>query len=94
MAILGYDPPTDSGVFFGNGDGTFQSVASGQSDNLVVPVQPIYLSAYGNALIADVNGDGKPDIIGSAVLVNQYGVAATTPTLVDTTTTLTASPST
>ena len=94
VAILGYDPPTDSGVFFGNGDGTFQSVASGQSDNLVVPVQPIYLSAFGNGLIADVNGDGKPDIIGSAVLVNQYGAPAVMPTLVNSTTTLTATPST
>ncbi len=94
VAILGYDPPTDSGVFFGNGDGTFQSAASGQSDNLVIPVQPIYLSAYGNGLIADVNGDGKPDIFGAAVLVNQYGAAAAAPTLVNTTTTLSATPST
>jgi hypothetical protein len=94
ITILGYDPPTDSGVFLGNGDGTFQSVPSGNSDGRVIPQQPLYLIAYGNAFAVDINGDGKPDIFGSAVLINQYGSAVTPPppTLTGSTTSLSAAP--
>jgi hypothetical protein len=89
IALLGYFPPTDSGIFFGNGDGTFQSLPSGNNDGTVIPVQPINIIAAGSALIADINNDGKPDIVGTVTLIDQYGKTVTPPTA-STTTVVTA----
>ena len=53
LIVVGYDPSSAVGVLLGNGDGTFQ------------PARNYGLSG-GNAVsvvVADVNGDGKPDLI-------------------------------
>jgi hypothetical protein len=95
LAILGFQPPYDSGVFLGNGDGTFQSVASGANDGSVAPSQPIELATATNSqslIAADIDGDGKIDIVGPTVLINQYGTMTTPPAKTNTTTTLAASP--
>lgn len=79
-----------SGVFYGNGDGTFTNVLS---NNLAYPRDLINLSGGGASTALDLNKDGKPDILtGSTVLLNMYGSA---PSLLATTSTaLTANAST
>ncbi|SDE85456.1 beta strand repeat-containing protein [Terriglobus roseus] len=79
-----------SGVFYGNGDGTFTNVVS---NNLSYPRDLINLSGGGASTALDLNKDGKPDILtGSTVLLNMYGSA---PSLLATTATaLTANAST
>ncbi len=88
--VGGFDPPFDSGIFQGNGDGTFQSFTN--SNGVVQPVEAIDLLVWGPSLAADFNGDGKEDVLGGdAVLLNK-GVASTVPTgSAATTTTLSAS---
>ena len=57
------------GVLLGNGDGTFQTA---------VPYSSGGIRAYSMA-VADVNGDGKPDIVvanGAAVVANGTGVVS------------------
>jgi Bacterial Ig-like domain (group 3)/FG-GAP repeat len=85
--VGGMKPPQDTGIFFGNGDGTVQSFTT--PGGLVEPAQAINFPAIGGALATDINGDGKPDLIlGSSVLINQ-GVSETS--LTPTTTALSAS---
>ncbi len=87
VAVTGFNPPVDTGIFLGNGDGTVQSFTT--SSGAVEPAEGIDLLVYGPSLAVDTNGDGKPDLVaGSAVLLN---LGSTTTTLIPTTTTLTAS---
>ncbi len=58
-----FDPytPTDSGISFGNGDGTFQTIAATNTSLPgALPSQAILINVYGTALVSDFNGDGKP----------------------------------
>ncbi|MFP5229442.1 MAG: FG-GAP-like repeat-containing protein [Acidobacteriota bacterium] len=87
VAVTGFDPPFDTGIFLGNGDGTLQSFKTSTGVN--APAEAIDLTLTGAAASFDFNGDGKPDLAaGSAVLIN-LGAAST---LAPTTTTVTASP--
>jgi len=73
----------DSGIFYGNGDGTFTSVNAGA---YVVPKDLINLPVGGAAIAVDLNGDGKPDILaGNAILLNLYGTSVATPPAASTT---------
>jgi Bacterial Ig-like domain (group 3)/FG-GAP-like repeat len=62
-----------------NGDGTFQSTPGPDNNGGVIPLQPLYLTVQGSTVIADINGDGKPDIGGTTFLINQYGTATAPP---------------
>jgi hypothetical protein len=87
VAVTGFNPPEDTGIFLGNGDGTVQSFNAG--NGLVEPAQGIDLVIFGASMATDWNGDGKPDLVaGSAVLLN-LGNPATS--LIPTTTTVTSS---
>ena len=87
IAVTGFNPPYDTGIFTGNGDGTVQTFNAG--NGLIEPAEGIYLLAYGSALAIDLNDDGKPDLVaGDVALLNQPG---STTTLIGTSTSLTAS---
>jgi hypothetical protein len=81
LALL--DSSDFSGVFYGNGDGTFQSVNTG---SYVVPQDLINIAAIGTggagtAIAVDLNNDTKPDILdGNTSLISTYGTT-TTPTV-------------
>jgi hypothetical protein len=82
LALL--DPGDLSGIYYGNGDGTFASISF---NNLAYPDDLINLAVGGPAIAADLNKDGKPDILaGGAVLLNTYGTATSTPPASSTTT--------
>ncbi len=92
--VGGFTPPFDTGIFLGNGDGTFQSFGSG--DGAVEPAQAIDLLAWGPALASDFNGDGKEDVLGGDTVLLNLGVSSGTGTPTApaaTTTTLSASSS-
>jgi hypothetical protein len=90
LALL--DAEDFSGIFYGNGDGTFTSVPSNGNS---YPKDLINLFAGGPAIATDLNGDGKPDILaGNVVLINSYGVTTVPPPASATATALTASAST
>ncbi len=55
---------TDSGISFGNGDGTLR--ANG-TNTAALPNLGIFLQVGGATVALDVNGDGKPDIISGSV---------------------------
>jgi hypothetical protein len=79
VAIAGFNPPEDTGIFLGNGDGTVQSAQS--STGVVEPAEGIAFVLYGAATTADFNGDGKPDLVaGSTVLINQGALSTLLPT--------------
>jgi hypothetical protein len=73
IAMLGFQPGLDSGLFPGNGDGTFQSIPGGQSsDGTVMPALPILVSTgTGLSGAYDINGDGKIDLLGSGTFLLQ-----------------------
>lgn len=87
-----FDPFTnsDNGISFGNGDGTFQTMTSAGLLAGGQPMQRIEVNAFGPAMSADFNGDGKPDLlVGSTLLLSQTGASVANTA---TTTTLTAAP--
>jgi Bacterial Ig-like domain (group 3)/FG-GAP-like repeat/FG-GAP repeat len=90
IALL--DAEDFSGIYYGNGDGTFTSVPfNGNS----LPKDLINLFAGGPTIAADFNHDGKPDLLaGNIILLNIYGAAPVTTTPAATTTALTASAAT
>ena len=82
----GFDPPFDTGIFIGNGDGTLKNFTY---NGVAQPALSIGLYVEGYALAPDFNGDGKPDLFaGGVALINEAGAVAST---ISTTTTLTAS---
>jgi len=65
-----------SGVFYGNGDGTFTSVTSNGTS---VPKDLIDIAVGTPAVGLDINKDGKPDILaGNVALLNVYGSSPVT----------------
>jgi hypothetical protein len=83
------DSAAFSGIFYGNGNGTFASIPVGSN---VVPKDLIGIAAGFPATAVDLNNDGKPDLVaGNVVLLNLYGSAPTS--LASSTTSLTASAS-
>jgi Bacterial Ig-like domain (group 3)/FG-GAP-like repeat len=90
LALL--DAEDFSGIFYGNGDGTFTSVPSNGNS---YPKDLINLFAGGPTIATDLNGDGKPDILaGNVALINSYGTTTVPPPASATTTALTASAAT
>ena len=78
-----------SGVFYGNGDGTFTSVPSNGN---VYPKDLLNVAAGGASIATDLNKDGKPDILaGNTILLNIYGSAPVVTPPASSTTTLKAS---
>jgi hypothetical protein len=76
------------GIFPGNGNGTFQTVAN--PDGTVSAPLTLVLQAAGATIATDLNGDEKPDlIVGNVVLLNENGAVA--PVLPATTTAVTSS---
>jgi hypothetical protein len=88
VEVNGFQPPLDTGIFLGNGDGTVQTfTASG--GGVTQPSEAINLFSYGPALVTTFNGSSLPSVIaGEMVLING---ATTTPVLTPTTTALSAS---
>ncbi len=90
VEVNGFNPPFDTGIFLGNGDGTVQAFTP-SGGTIAQPAEAIYLFSYGPALVTTFNGSSLPSVIaGQAVLINQ---ASTTPTLIPTSTGLSASAS-
>jgi hypothetical protein len=93
LAIAGYFPPFDNGIFPGNGDGTFQTVPTGDSDGSVMPPEALLVGGGAPAIAADINGDGKTDLVTAGTFLIQE-VAVTPPVPQPSSTVLTASAST
>jgi hypothetical protein len=87
VAVTGFNPPFDTGIFLGNGDGTVQTFTP--SGGTAQPSEAIYLLVFGPAQAANFSGSSLPGLFaGQAVLINQ---GSSTPTLTPTTTTLSSS---
>ena len=88
VAVTGFNPPADTGIFLGNGDGTVQTFSP--TSGVIEPAEGINLIVWGPAMAANFSGTGSglPDLVaGSAVLINQPAAS----TLIPTTTTLMSS---
>jgi hypothetical protein len=84
VAILGPFGSTDSGIVFGSGDGTLAPLTGTITGNVFNQVLNVQMGpGFGDAglsVVADFNGDGKPDILsGTTILLNQYSAASSTP---------------
>ena len=68
VAVNGFNPPLDTGIFLGNGDGTVQTFTT--SGGAVEPSESIYLLVFGQALAVKLtSGSGLPALVaGCAVL--------------------------
>jgi hypothetical protein len=82
----------ESGIAFGNGDGTLQT--SGSPSTPIGPAQSFYVGGGGAMLALDLNGDGKPDILAGSVELFNGGTSSSGGTAISTTTTLTPSATT
>ena len=75
-----FDSEAFSGIFYGNGNGTFTSVNIGTASapNLI-PQDLVNLSLFGPAVAVNLTSSSAPDIlVGNTVLLNVYGAAPTT----------------
>jgi hypothetical protein len=80
------------GIYPGNGDGTFQTLAN--TDGTVDAPQPVLLYVFGAGTSADFDGDGHADVlVGNTVLLNRVGQVTPPPNLDESKTSLTASAS-
>jgi hypothetical protein len=87
LALL--NPGDLSGIYYGNGDGTFTSIPSNGNS---YPKDLINVAAGGMSIATDLNKDGKPDILaGATILLNIYGSAPVITPPASSTTTLKAS---
>lgn len=90
LALL--EPQAFSGIFSGNGDGTFASVNTG---SFVVPNNLLNIGGAGPSIAVDLNKDGKPDLLNAnIVLLNIAGDVPDTTILSGSSTALTASSTT
>ena len=87
-----FDSNAFSGIFYGNGDGTFTSVNTGTTAApSLIPQDLMNLSLSGPAVAANLTAGAKPDIlVGNTTLLNLYG-SVTSPTPVASSTALAAS---
>ena len=76
-----------SGIFYGNGAGSFSSVPFNGN---IIPKDLIQIAGGAPAVGVDLNQDGKPDILAGSTIFLTQAAPATTPTA-STTTTLTVS---
>ncbi len=90
VAVTGFDPALDTGIFLGNGNGTVQT--STTSSGGLAPAESIGLLVDGTAQAVHLSGGtGLPDLIaGDAVLIN---LASSATALTSTNTALSASAS-
>ena len=81
VLLSGYIGAADSGISFGNGDGTLQSLTQGAAE---VPNQAVHLVSGGATVALNLNGDGVPDAISGRVTLLSVppasGVTSTTST--------------
>ena len=80
-----------SGIFYGNGAGSFTSVPE---SGYLAPKDLINLAGGAPAIAVDLNKDGKPDVLAGNVILINSPVPATSTTTTPTTTTLSASSTT
>jgi hypothetical protein len=74
VAVTGFNPPIDTGIFLGRGDGTVESFTN--SNGTVEPAQAINLLAFGAALAVDFKAGDRPDLVaGSIVFFNPASIA-------------------
>ncbi len=93
VATTGFLGAPESGIAFGNGDGTLQT-GGDSSLSTITPAQSFYVGVGGPTVALDLNGDGKPDIVsGSVVLLSQAATSGGGGTTLASTTTISSSAS-
>jgi hypothetical protein len=73
VATLSFLGPQESGIAYGNGDGTLRT---GGSSSSVMPAQGFYIGTGGASIALDLNGDGKADILSGSVEFLNQGAAS------------------